>query len=179
MLLKKLSESDNMIQEKYITVTCFKNNIKEARSFFSRQLRNYQLISARSAACGTETFGFNAYECTECGHKLIHYNSCGNRHCPSCQVKSREEWISKMESFLLDIPYFHMVFTIPDSLNDICLNNKEVMYQILFKTSSQTLLKMAQPVYGQIGFTSILHTWGSNLWIHPHIHMIVLLKVVN
>lgn len=125
------------------------------------------------AACGTETFGYNAYECDDCGYKLIHYNSCGNRHCPSCQAKSREDWIRQIDSFLLDIPYFHIVFTVPNSLNDIFINNKEKMYSLLFKTSSQTLLQAASPKYGQIGFTSILHTWGSSLWFHPHVHMIV------
>lgn len=125
------------------------------------------------AACGTEAFGYNAYECEDCGYKLIHYNSCGNRHCPSCQAKSREEWISKMQSFLLDIPYFHIVFTVPDSLNDIFLWNKQQMYSLLFRASSQSLLQAAESRYGQIGFTSLLHTWGSNLWIHPYVHMIV------
>lgn len=149
--------------------------INEKSNYMSKySLNDYELKCYNyMAACGTKTFGFNAYECNDCGYKLIHYNSCGNRHCPSCQVKSREDWISQMESFLLDIPYFHIVFTIPDSLNSLCLVNKELLYKILFKTSSQTLLKVAKPVYGQIGFTSILHTWGSNLWIHPHIHMIV------
>lgn len=125
------------------------------------------------AACGSETFGFNSYECEECGHKFIHYNSCGNRHCPSCQASSREEWISNYKTFLLDIPYFHIVFTVPDSLNDIFLSNKEAMYNLLFKTSSQSLLAACEEKYGQIGFTSILHTWGQTLWFHPHIHMIV------
>ena len=133
------------------------------------ELRCYNYM----AACGTETFGFNAYECEDCGHKLIHYNSCGNRHCPSCQAGSRERWIATMQSFLLDIPYFHIVFTVPDSLNDIFLWNRSQMYSLLLSASAQTLLQATAPRYGQIGFTSLLHTWGSNLWIHPHVHMIV------
>lgn len=125
------------------------------------------------AACKTDTFGYNSYICEDCGHKVIHYNSCGNRHCPSCQCHSREKWIDRFSSFLPDIPYFHIVFTVPDSLNDIFFNNKEKMYNLLFKISSQSLLKISESYYGQIGFTSILHTWGQNLWFHPHIHMIV------
>lgn len=135
----------------------------------SEQLKAFNYM----AACKTETFGFNSYECEDCGHTYIHYNSCGNRHCPSCQCHAREEWIDKFTGFLLDIPYFHIVFTVPESLNDIFLNNKEKMYSLLFKTSADTLLKASNPLYGQIGFTSILHTWGQNLWFHPHIHMIV------
>ncbi|MCD7808060.1 MAG: IS91 family transposase [Erysipelotrichaceae bacterium] len=135
----------------------------------SHHLKAYNYM----AACGTDVFGFNAYECEDCDYKRIHYNSCGNRNCPSCQAKQREEWISKMSEFLLDIPYFHVVFTVPDSLNDIFLYNKKKMYNLLFSTSSKTLLKVSEKYYGQVGFTSILHTWGQNLWIHPHIHMIV------
>ena len=82
-----------------------KNNYLKKYHLNAYELKCYNYM----AACGTETFGYNAYECEDCGYKLIHYNSCGNRHCPSCQVKSREEWIRKMQSFLLDIPYFHIV----------------------------------------------------------------------
>lgn len=146
-----------------------KNNYLKKYHLNAYELKCYNYM----AACGTETFGYNAFECEDCGYKLIHYNSCGNRHCPSCQAKSREEWISKMQSFLLDIPYFHIVFTVPDSLNDIFLWNKQLMYSLLLKVSSQSLLQAAESKYGQIGLTSLLHTWGSNLWIHPHVHMIV------
>lgn len=146
-----------------------RDNFLSHHHLSDEQLKVYNYL----AACGTETFGFNSYVCEECGHKLIHYNSCGNRHCPSCQVHDREEWIAKFNEFLLDIPYFHIVFTVPDTLNDIFLTNSSVMFSLLFKTSSDTLLKATAPLYGQIGFTSILHTWGQNLWFHPHIHMIV------
>ena len=147
----------------------------ERNSFLSKnhlnsyELKTYNYISA----CKTETFGFNSYKCEDCGRTYIHYNSCGNRHCPSCQCHAREEWIDKFSSFLLDIPYYHIVFTVPDSLNNIFLDNREKMFSLLFKTSADTLLKVSSPLYGQIGFTSILHTWGQNLWFHPHIHMIV------
>ncbi len=156
--------------------TIFQHILKHERqnymdSFFldSYHLKTYNYM----AACGTQVFGYNSYECEDCGYKRIHYNSCGNRNCPSCQAKQREEWISKISDLLLDIPYFHVVFTIPDSLNDVCLYNKKEMYNLLFESSSKTLLKVCEERYGQIGFTSILHTWGQTLWLHPHIHMIV------
>ena len=135
----------------------------------SNELKAFNYI----AACGSDTFGFNSYRCEDCGRTFIHYNSCGNRNCPSCQYHAREDWINKFSSFLLDIPYFHIVFTVPDSLNNIFLSNKKKMYDLLFKASSQTLLQASLPLYGQIGFSSILHTWGQNLWFHPHVHMIV------
>ena len=134
------------------------------------QFKAYNYI----AACGTDTFGFNTYMCEDCHHKVIHYNSCGNRNCPSCQVKAREEWIEKFSTFILDgVTYFHIVFTVPDSLNELFLNNKSAMYNLLFDASSKTLLKACEKELGQIGFTAILHTWGQNLCFHPHIHMIV------
>lgn len=135
----------------------------------SNELKAFNYI----AACGSDTFGFNSYRCEDCGRIFIHYNSCGNRNCPSCQYHAREQWINKFNAFLLNVPYFHIVFTVPDSLNDIFINNKKKMYDLLFKTSSQTLLQASKSHYGQIGFSSILHTWGQNLWFHPHIHMIV------
>lgn len=148
---------------------------EEREDFLSQNYLNLHELKTFNflAACGTDTFGFNSYICEDCGHTYIHYNSCGNRHCPSCQCHAREEWIERVQGFLLDIPYFHIVFTVPDSLNDIFMHNKEQMYSLLFKTSADTLLKASNPIYGQIGFTSILHTWGQNLWFHPHIHMIV------
>jgi hypothetical protein len=116
----------------------------ERDEFISKYYLDSQQLKAFNymAACKTETFGFNSYECEDCGHTYIHYNSCGNRHCPSCQCHAREEWIDKFTGFLLDIPYFHIVFTIPESLNDIFLNNKKKMYSLLFKTSADTLLKV-------------------------------------
>lgn len=123
--------------------------------------------------CGTGRLGYNAYECEECGHISIHSNSCGDRSCPSCQAHLREEWIRKEKAKLLDIQYFHAVYTVPDLLNDLFLSNKKAMYNLLFRTSSDTMLEACKDKYGKIGFTSILHTWGSQMWFHPHIHMIV------
>lgn len=159
-----------------LTATIFQSIIHNERNRFlsAHHLNPHEFkVFNYMAACGSQTFGFNSYICQDCGHKLIHYNSCGNRHCPSCQCHSREEWIDKFKDFLFDIPYFHIVFTVPDSLNSIFFTNKEKMYNLLLSTSSKTLLEASQSHYGQIGFTSILHTWGQNLWFHPHVHMIV------
>ena len=141
------------------------NNIKismnsERSTFLENHYLNSSELKAFNyiAACGSDTFGFNSYRCEDCGHTYIHYNSCGNRHCPSCQCHAREQWIDKFSTFLLDIAYFHIVFTIPDSLNNLFLNNRKKMFNILFKVSSQTLLQASMPHYGQIGFSSILHT---------------------
>ena len=150
-----------------LTATIFQSIIHNERNRFlsAHHLNPHEFkVFNYMAACGSQTFGFNSYICQDCGHKLIHYNSCGNRHCPSCQCHSREEWIDKFKDFLLDIPYFHIVFTVPDSLNSIFFTNKEKMYNLLLSTSSKTLLEASQSHYGQIGFTSILHTWGQNLW---------------
>lgn len=148
---------------------------KEFDSFtYSRNLTFQQLKTLHHIKmCHTEELGFNSYRCEECHHTEIHYNSCGDRNCPMCQYHKREEWISKFETFLLDIPYFHIVFTLPEELNPIIYQNQEKLYNILFKTASKSLMKLAKKKYGQLGFTFILHTWGQNLAFHPHIHCIV------
>jgi hypothetical protein len=106
------------------------------------------------------------------GHTRISYNSCRNRHCPKCQFLRKEKWIEARQRDLLPIPYFHVVFTIPDSLNPLALRNQEILYSILFKAKKETLLELEKRL-GRIGFICILHTWGQNLTDHPHIHCIV------
>lgn len=126
--------------------------------------------------CRTSALGGHVDECDKCGHKIISYNSCRNRHCPKCQGSAREKWINKMENNLLPLGYFHIVLTLPHELNDIVLRNKEIMYGILFKAGSETLLELGRDkkhLGAQIGFTAILHTWGQNLMDHNHLHCIV------
>lgn len=126
--------------------------------------------------CRTSAIGGHVDECDECGHKRISYNSCRNRHCPKCQGTARNKWVSKMKNNLLDVGYFHVVLTLPHELNDIVLRNKEIMYGLLFKTGSETLLELGRDekhLGAQIGFTAILHTWGQNLMDHNHLHCIV------
>ena len=126
--------------------------------------------------CRTAELGMHEDVCDECGYKKISYNSCRNRHCPKCQSSAKEKWIYNQKFDLLNIKYFHVVFTIPDILNKIVYYNQTKMYNILFKSTSETLQELAndQKYLGaQIGFTTILHTWGQNLKDHPHIHCIV------
>lgn len=126
--------------------------------------------------CRTAALGGHVYECDECGEKKISYNSCRNRHCPKCQAYAKEMWIYERSKSLLPTHYFHIVFTIPEQLNSLTLFNQKEMYSILFTAVSETLLELAKNkkyLNANIGFTTILHTWGQNLMYHPHIHCIV------
>ena len=127
-------------------------------------------------SCRTSKLGGHIDECDNCGHIKISYNSCRNRHCPKCQGLAKERWLMDRKSDLLPIEYFHMVFTIPDTLNPLTLRNQKEIYSILFKSVSETLIELGKdPKYlgADIGFIGILHTWGQNLMVHPHIHCIV------
>jgi len=127
-------------------------------------------------ACRTNKLGGHVDGCTSCGHVRISYNSCRNRHCPKCQNTHREKWILARREELLDVPCFHVVFTIPEALNGYCLALPRQMYDILFRASRDTLFAMgkdAKHLGADMGCISILHTWGQNLMLHPHIHMIV------
>ena len=126
--------------------------------------------------CRTAKLGGHVDECPECGHTRISYNSCRNRHCPKCQTLAKEKWLEERKRDLLPVGYFHVVFTIPEELNYITLTNQKEMYSILFKATSETLLELGKDrkyLGAEIGFTTILHTWGQNLMNHPHVHCIV------
>jgi len=126
--------------------------------------------------CRTEALGGHVDKCDECGYIQISYNSCRDRHCPKCQTLSKERWIAARKDDLLPVQYFHVVFTIPEILNPIVFQNQKVVYTILFRAASETLSELAQDkkyLGAQLGFISILHTWGQNLMHHPHIHCIV------
>jgi len=126
--------------------------------------------------CRTADQGGHVDECRHCGAKVTSYNSCRNRHCPKCQFLKKEQWTLAREKDLLPIPYFHVVFTLPDLLNPLVLRNQDVLYGILFKAVSETLAQLAETrkhLGADIGFISILHTWGQNLMDHPHLHNIV------
>jgi len=127
-------------------------------------------------SCRTSVLGGHIDVCDSCGHERISYNSCRNRHCPKCQGLAKEQWLLERERDLLNIGYFHVVFTVPDSLNPIALQNQKVFYTILFKAASETLAELSRdPKYlgAEIGIISVLHTWGQNLMDHPHVHCIV------
>lgn len=127
--------------------------------------------------CKTSALGGNKTVCKDCKTTHIHLNSCRNRHCPCCQDLNKEKWIDNRMADVVDANYFHAVFTIPHELNGLMFSNKKVLYDLLFRSSADTLNELSQnPRFlgAKIGFTSILHTWGSNLSYHPHIHSIVL-----
>ena len=126
--------------------------------------------------CKTEEMGAHKYVCDECGYEEIAYNSCRNRHCPNCQTGKKLKWIEARKEEVLNIKYYHIVFTIPSELYLIAIQNQDKMYKILFKASAETLQELARDkkyLGGEIGFFSILHTWGQNLMYHPHVHLIV------
>ncbi|MBU7005099.1 hypothetical protein Ga0451573_000003 [Peptococcaceae bacterium DYL19] len=123
--------------------------------------------------CRTSMFGGHVQECDECGHVKISYNSCRNRHCPKCQGITKEKWLKDRRQDLLPAGYFHVVFTIPEELNQIALRNQKEVYSILFQAASDTLKELAcdkKYLGAQIGATLVLHTWGQNLMFHPHVH---------
>jgi len=139
---------------------------------------SYQQLSVLRAItrCRTTALGGHIDQCSACGHQAISYNSCRNRHCPKCQAQARHRWIAAREKELLDVPYFHVVFTIPNELNALCLRNARVLYNLLFRASSAAMLEVAanpKRLGAQIGFISILHTWGQNLLLHPHVHCVI------
>jgi hypothetical protein len=126
--------------------------------------------------CRTAALGGHVERCENCSHTVIAYNSCRNRHCPKCQGAAAQEWLAEREAELLPVPYFHVVFTLPAAIADIAYQNKAVIYDLLFKASSETLLRIAadpKHLGARIGILSVLHTWGSALTHHPHVHMIV------
>jgi hypothetical protein len=127
-------------------------------------------------SCRTAALGGHVARCEDCAHIDIAYNSCRNRHCPKCQGAAAKQWLAEREADLLPVPYYHMVFTLPAPVADIAYHNKAAVYDILFKASAETLSTIAadpKHLGARIGITSVLHTWGSALTHHPHVHMIV------
>jgi Transposase zinc-binding domain/Putative transposase len=127
-------------------------------------------------SCRTAALGGHVLRCEKCSQTLIAYNSCRNRHCPKCQGAAAREWLAEREAELLPVPYFHVVFSLPSRIADIAYQNKAVIYDLLFRASSQTMLTVAadpKHLGARIGILSVLHTWGSALTHHPHVHMIV------
>jgi hypothetical protein len=129
-------------------------------------------------SCRTAALGGHVARCENdaCAHTTIAYNSCRNRHCPKCQGAAAREWMEEREAELLPVPYFHIVFTLPAAIGDIGYQNKKVIYDLLFKASAETMLTIAadpRHLGARIAITSVLHTWGSAMTHHPHLHMIV------
>jgi hypothetical protein len=138
-------------------------------------LGQLQVMSAIER-CRTAALGGHVAACERCEHRQIAYNSCRNRHCPKCQGAAAKAWLAAREAELLPVPYYHLVFTLPAVIADIAWQNKALVYDLLFKAASETLLTIAadpRHLGARIGITAVLHTWGSTLTHHPHLHIIV------
>ena len=142
-------------------------NAHKPNTYIKRTLRAIQ-------SCRTSILGGHVDKCEECGHIRISYNSCRNRHCPKCQNTQREAWIESRKQDLLPVPYFHVVFTVPDKINGLFLNRPVVMYNLLFRAVWDTIVQFSiTKLLSETGMVAILHTWGQNLSLHPHLHCIV------
>jgi len=133
-------------------------------------------VMAAIESCRTAALGGHVARCEDCAYTTIAYNSCRNRHCPKCQGAAAKQWLAERQVELLPVPYFHVVFTLPAAIAAIAYQNKAAIYDILFKASAETLTTIAadpKHLGARIGITSVLHTWGSALTHHPHVHMIV------
>ena len=126
--------------------------------------------------CRTAALGGHVERCGDCGHQRVAYNSCRNRNCPKCQGLARAQWLEDRQAELLDVPYFHVVFTVPAEIEAVAFQNQTVVYNILFRAASETLRTIAadpKHLGAEIGFLAVLHTWGQNLMHHPHVHCLV------
>ena len=133
-------------------------------------------VMAAIEHCRTAALGGHVAACEDCGHIHVAYNSCRNRHCPKCQGAAAKDWLAARQAELLPVPYYHVVFTLPAPIADIAYHNKAAIYGILFKAAAETLITIAadpKHLGARIGFTAVLHTWGSALTHHPHVHCIV------
>jgi hypothetical protein len=143
----------------------------------SPPINSWQLRTlAAIMRCRTQQMGGHVDACTGCGQVRVSYNSCRNRHCPKCQGRKREQWIQAREQELLPVPYFHVVFTLPDTLNQLALHQPRLVYDTLFEAAWQTLLAFAcdsRHLGARPGMVAVLHTWGQTLSLHPHLHCIV------
>jgi hypothetical protein len=140
--------------------------------FTFQHLKVYRAITA----CRTQALGGHLDQCSQCGYRVISYCSCRNRHCPQCQTNARNQWLEARSKELLAVGYFHVVFTLPHQFVGLALQNKRVIYDLLFQTCGETLLEVAadpKHLGAEIGFLTVLHTWGQNLLAHPHIHCVI------
>lgn len=138
-------------------------------------LRHFRAMRAIEI-CRTAALGGHTDACDHCGAVRISYNSCRNRHCPKCQFLAKERWLEARKADLLPVPYFHVVFTLPEALRPLALRNQKVVYNLLFQSASQTLRELSRDprhLGAQIGFTAVLHTWSQTLMDHPHLHCVV------
>jgi len=137
--------------------------------------QHYKVFRAITC-CRTAALGGHLDQCSQCGYRAISFHSCRNRHCPKCQTNARNKWLAARSQELLGTNYFHLVFTLPHQLSGLALQNKAVVYDLLMRASAQTLLDVAadpKHLGAEIGFLTVLHTWGQNLQAHPHVHCVI------
>src|SRR6056297_457409 len=133
-----------------------------------------QRVLGKIASCRTAALGGHEEECDTCGSVRYSYNSCGDRHCPKCQAAKQAFWIEDLMHRTLPVKHYHIIFTVPHVLNGLCLHNQRLYYDLLFAAVWHTLRSFGYTHYGvESGAVAVLHTWGQNLWLHPHIHCIV------
>jgi hypothetical protein len=157
------------MQPKYEVADVLRRANMSDASFSIHQQKTLRAI----AQCRTAALGGHIDACTECGTVQISYNSCRNRHCPKCQGHKREEWIQKREADLLPCTYYHVVFTLPQQINPLAMHQPKVVYDALFASAWATLHRFGSREGLQLGMIAVLHTWGQNLSLHPHLHCIV------
>lgn len=157
------------MQAKYEVADVLRHTAASLTSLTIHQQRTLRAISN----CRTAALGGHVDACDACGNIRISYNSCRNRHCPKCQGHKRVEWIANREADLLPCTYYHIVFTLPQELNTLALFNAKAVYDILFSAAWQTLHQFGKTAQLQLGMIGVLHTWGQNLSLHPHLHCIV------
>lgn len=159
-------------------------NIQQVFQHFLPEFNKVYTLNFRQAKaardilnCKTSVLGGNSYICEECGHVKVRYNSCRNRHCPMCQGINKSVWIDKKTKDIIDAPYFHVVFTLPHQLQALIYQNQKLLYNLMYKAVAETLQELSSDkkyLGAQVGFFSVLHTWGQDLHYHPHIHSVIL-----
>lgn len=151
-------------------VNLFSTDLLERRKLTPLQRK----VLGKIASCRTAALGGHEEECDSCGSVRYSYNSCGDRHCPKCQAAKQAFWIDELVQSTLPVKHFHLVFTVPHQLNTVCLHNQRMYYNLLFSAVWNTLRSFGYTHYGvESGAIAVLHTWGQNLSLHPHIHCIV------
>jgi hypothetical protein len=166
-----------MTQPRLTVAEVIRSCLDEFLERYGRELTPEQRRALKDlTSCRTAALGGHVLGCSECGHRQIAYNSCGNRHCPTCQAMAAARWLEARAAELLPVSYFHIVFTIPNALDPIALVNQRVVYDLLLRSAAETLLEVAADpklLGAQTGVLAVLHTWGQNLQFHPHVHCVV------
>jgi predicted Zn-ribbon and HTH transcriptional regulator len=154
----------------------FRNAVAVGEYSVHKLPRHYRKVITAITSCRTSALGGQIEQCDSCGHEIVRYHSCRNRHCPKCQTTARLSWVNDRLQELLPVGYFHVVFTVPHELNPYALRNKKCFYDLMFRAVKETMLELAdnpRRLGADIGIVAVLHTWGQTLTDHPHIHCIV------